>query len=37
MDKMRMESLDITAQNVERIGGGCFLTVSQRRLMKMER
>lgn len=36
MDKMRMESLDITAQNVERIGG-CFLTVSQRRLMKMER
>ena len=37
MDKMRMESLDITAQNVKKVGGGCFLTVSQRRLMKMER
>ncbi len=35
MDKMRMESVDLTAQNIEKIGA-LFLTVLQKQLVQME-
>lgn len=36
MDKMRMESVDLTAQNIEKIGALFFLIASLKQLMKME-